>query len=54
MIRNLVGFISKTLVPTNTTALTAVRPANANPFSAQSTNPFVGNSSMSTSFYGKN
>ena len=54
MIRNLVGFISKALVPTNTTALTAVRPANANPFSAQSTNPFVGNSLMSTSFYGKN
>lgn len=54
MIRNLVGFISKALVPTNTTAISAVRPTNANPFAMQSTNPFVGNSSTSINFYGKN
>ena len=54
MIRSLVGFISKTLVPTNTTAISAVRPTNSNPFALQTTNPFVGNSTMNANFYGKN
>lgn len=54
MIRNLVGFISKALVPTNTTAIAPVKQTSVNPFASQSTNPFLGNSSSNTNFYGKN
>lgn len=54
MIQNLLGLISKTLTPQQTTAITAVRPASGNPFAAPSTNPFMQNSAMSSTFYGKN
>ncbi len=54
MIQNLLGLISKTLTPQQTTAITAVRPTSGNPFAAPSTNPFMQNSSMSSTFYGKN
>lgn len=54
MIHNLIGFISKTLSPRQSTAITSVRPASANPFATQSSNPFMANSSSSTNFYGKN
>jgi len=54
MIRNIVGFISKALVPTNTTAISAVRPTSVNPFANQSSNPFLSNSGSNINFYGKN
>lgn len=54
MIRNLVGFISKALVPTNTTAIAPVKNTSVNPFAPQSTNPFISSSSVGTNFYGKN
>ncbi len=54
MIQNLLGLISKTLTPQQTTAITSVRPALANPFAAPSTNPFMQNTTLSSNFYGKN
>ena len=54
MIQNLLGLISKTLTPTQTTAITSVRPASSNPFAAPSTNPFMQSTSTSSNFYGKN
>ena len=54
MIRSLVGFISKALVPTNTTAIAPVKQTNVNPFASQSTNPFLSANASNTSFYGKN
>ncbi len=54
MIQNLLGLISKTLTPTQTTAITSVRPASSNPFAAPSTNPFMQSTSISSNFYGKN
>ncbi len=54
MIQNLLGLISKTLTPQQTTAITSVRPASANPFAAPSTNPFMQNTTLSSNFYGKN
>lgn len=54
MIQNLLGLISQTLTPRQTTAITTVRPATSNPFAAPSTNPFMQNTSVSSNFYGKN
>lgn len=54
MIENLVGFISKALTPTKSTAISAVRPASVNPFASQSSNPFMSNQSVNSNFYGKN
>lgn len=54
MIENLVGFISKALTPTKSTAISAVRPASVNPFASQSSNPFMSNQSANSNFYGKN
>ncbi len=53
MIQNLVGFISKALVPTNTTAIAPIS-TSANPFATKSTNPFMSNSSINSNLYGKN
>ena len=54
MIENLVGFISKALTPSRSTAISSVRPASVNPFSSQSTNPFMSNLSVNSNFHGKN
>lgn len=54
MIENLVGFISKAFTPAKSTAISAVRPAAANPFAAQSSNPFMTSTSVNSNFYGKN
>ena len=54
MIRNILGLITKTLTPQQTTAITSVRPASSNPFAASSTNPFMQNTSIAPNFYGKN
>ncbi|MBS4759831.1 MAG: hypothetical protein KHX03_03940 [Clostridium sp.] len=54
MIENLVGFISKALTPSKSTAVTAVRPASVNPFANTSANPFMSQTSVNSNFYGKN
>ena len=54
MIQNLVGLISKALVPTRSTAISGVKSTSVNPFANQSTNPFMQSSSFNPSFYGKN
>ena len=54
MIENIVGFISKALTPSKSTAISAVRPASVNPFMTQSSNPFMSNTSVNSNFYGKN
>lgn len=54
MIQNLLGLISKTLTPQQSTAITSVRAASANPFAAQSSNPFMSNSVSNSNLYGKN
>lgn len=54
MIENIVGFISKALTPSKSTAISAVRSASVNPFMTQSSNPFMSNASVNSNFYGKN
>lgn len=54
MIGNIAGFIAKALNPQKSTAIAPVRPTSANPFANQSSNPFMSNTSVNSSFYGKN
>lgn len=54
MIENLVGFFSKALTPSRSTAVTSVRKVSGNPFAASpSANPFM-NHTINTNLYGKN
>ena len=54
MIQNLLGLISKTLTPQQSTAITSIRPTSANPFATATSNPFMSVSSSNSNFYGKN
>lgn len=54
MIQNLVGFISKALTPARSNAISTIQPTSVNPFSTQSSNPFMSGSNVNVNFYGKN
>ena len=54
MIRNIVGYISKALMPTKSTAISSITPTSVNPFAQESTNPFMQKPNRNLNFYGKN